>query len=680
MTRTSARQPAALDGRPRWREGLNPAQAEAVEHGPGPLVIVAGAGTGKTRTLTSRVASLMDRGIAPERILLLTYTRRAAADMTSRAAALCTDRVSAARITSGTFHAVANGLIAEHAHLLGLPAATVLDQPDVEDLLDLMRADHELTGTRTRLPGPAALADICTRTVNKQISVREVILNEFPAHEPHTDRIAELLRAFMARKRQRGLLDFDDLLTTWRALLRHPQVGERLRGRWDCVLVDEFQDVNQMQVDIVRALCPDGLGLTVVGDDAQAVYGFRGASGAHLQDLADSLPNPTVVRLARNFRSTQPILNVGNAVRPTERGPKLLLHADRKDAGTRPALVRCYDADAQARAVAEAILAAHEDGQALRGQAVLMRSGWHSRELEVELSLRRIPYVKYGGIAFLETAHVKDFLAALRLTTNPADEVAWFRLLCLHPDIGKATARALTAKLIDPDGYDRDAVVSAAPRRGQSKLRSTLELIAAGAARSQVADRVAECLTAIRPLVKGKYNDYIVRLEDLERLAAAAEKSHDLAAFIAEMTLDQASVTSGHAGPPQLDDDYVTLSTVHSAKGLEWETVHVIHLLDGAFPSDMALTSNDALLEEHRLFYVALTRARDELYLYAPTRTHRDRGAHSGRHVIATDSRFLTPEVIATLEIRDRTEGRPGATVPLLGPVVEIPTLDDLFA
>jgi DNA helicase-2/ATP-dependent DNA helicase PcrA len=289
--------------------------------------------------------------------------------------------------------------------------------------------------------------------------------------------------------------------------------------------------------------------------------------------------------------------------------------------------------------------------------------------------------VKFGGLKFIETAHIKDFLAALRLTTNPADEVAWFRLLCLHPNIGKVHARALTALLTDPNGFDASAVIAATPQRARTKLGHTLELVASSAAHTQVVDRVRECLAIIRPLVKAHYDDFTVRLEDLDHFGSAAESSADLAAFVAEVTLDPAAASSGYAGRPHLDDDYVTLSTVHSAKGLEWETVHLIHAVDGAFPSDMALTSDDGLLEEQRLFYVAVTRARDELYIYVPTRLHRDRGAHSDRHVLATDCRFLTPEVMAALDVRDLTEQRPGrAPAALLGPVVQIPTLDDLFA
>lgn len=299
---------------------LDDAQREAVEHHGGALVVAAGAGTGKTRTLTARVARLIDSGVAPEQILLLTFTRRAAAAMTSRAAALCENPSVTQRMWSGTFHAVAHRIVAEHTQHLGLEDVTVLDPGDVTDLLDLLREERGLSGTEHRLPTSQTLADICSRAVNTGVPTRQVMAEQFPWCLDHADRINDLLRAYVARKRARGLLDFDDLLIYWRALLADPVVGDRLRARWDWVLVDEYQDVNQIQVDIVRLLRPDGEGLTVVGDDAQAVYGFRGATSEHLLRLHEDLAGSTLVRLERNFRSSQQILDLANVVRPERCG------------------------------------------------------------------------------------------------------------------------------------------------------------------------------------------------------------------------------------------------------------------------------------------------------------------------------------------------------------------------
>ncbi len=462
-------------------DDLDEAQREAVEHGDEPLIVVAGAGTGKTHMLTSRVAALLARGVPPERVLLLTFTRRAAADMVGRAAALCGDRSAATRMWGGTFHAVAHRLVSEHAEQLGLSAVTVLDPGDVVDLIDLMRDEHGLTGTAVRNPSAQVIADMYSRAVNTGRPVREVIESDFPAWVPRADQITGLLRAFMARKREHGLLDFDDLLIAWRQLLLNPIIGDRLRARWDHVFVDEYQDVNQIQVDIVRSLRADGRGLTVVGDDAQAVYGFRGARSGHLLDLARTFVDAKVIRLERNFRSLQPILDLANVVRPGSGDQHVTLRADRTDGGSRPQLVRCYDTRAEAEAVADAVLSANEAGQTLREQAVLMRAASHSRELEAELTIRRIPYVKFGGLRFIDTAHVKDFVAVLRLTTNPQDEVSWFRLLKLHREIGSARAKVLVPHLVDVERRDDSGLLAAAPPRSRNALQRTLSAQSAAA-------------------------------------------------------------------------------------------------------------------------------------------------------------------------------------------------------
>lgn len=664
-----------------WTDGLDVDQLAAAEHGSGPLVIVAGAGTGKTRTLTARVARLIEAGVAPERVLLLTFTRRAAAAMTSRAAALCGDPEAGRRLWGGTFHAVAHRLVAEHAAHLGLSAVTVLDPGDVVDLLDLLREEHGLTGNEVRMPTSQALADVYSRAVNTGRPAREVMDTEFPWCIDHADAIVALFRAFVARKRQRSLLDFDDLLVCWRALLLDPVVGARLQARWDWVLVDEYQDVNRVQVDLVTALRPGGIGLTVVGDDAQAIYGFRGASGDHLRQLHEALPDSTMVRLQRNFRSTQPVLNLANVIRPGDGDLRLRLTADRAGAAAKPVLVKCPDADGEARTVADAILAAQQNGLALREQAVLMRSASHSKALEVELTVRHIPYVKYGGIRFSDTAHVRDLLAALRLAGNPADELAWYRLLCRHRAIGKASARTLVPLLVDADGaHDHAAVVAAAPPKARTNLATTLAHLASAQAAVGSSPTVEACLAAVRPLVRSHYVDWVSRVDDVDRLAASAATRADLAAFVAEMTIDPASSSADYANQPHRDEDYLVLSTVHSAKGLEWTAVHLIHAVDGAFPSDMALGDEDGLAEEQRLFYVAATRARDTLSIYTPLRMPTHPTSMRARHVLAKPSRFLTDAALATLDI---VEPFPAATTGALEPPVTarvpIPAMEELF-
>ncbi len=660
---------------------LDDAQREAVEHDAGPLVVAAGAGTGKTRTLTARVARLIDSGVAPERILLLTFTRRAAAAMTSRAAALCSDPSVTQRMWSGTFHAVAHRLVAEHTQHLGLEDVTVLDPGDVTDLIDLLREEHGLTGTSNRLPTSQSLADIYSRAVNTGVPTRTVMSDQFPWCLDHADAINALLKSYVERKRARGLLDFDDLLLYWRALLADPSVGDRLRARWDWVLVDEYQDVNQIQVDIVRLLRPDGVGLTVVGDDAQAVYGFRGATAEHLLRLHDDLPGSTLVRLERNFRSSQQILDLANVVRPGDL--RLDLVADRGASGPKPVHVQCANSDDEAREVAEAVLAAHQEGMDLRDQAVLFRTGTHSNQLEIELRVRNIPFHKYGGIGYLETAHVRDLIAAFRVSLNPADEISWYRLLTRHRAIGKVSSRTLAARLVE--GASPDEVVAEAPPKARTALATTLEFIGAASQTRVPALMVEACHAAVEPLLRQHYVDWGRRAADVEGVAQAAARQRDLRSFIAEATIDPTSVAGDWAKKPHLDEDFLVLSTIHSAKGLEWRNVHLLRASDGALPSDMALTSKEGLEEEQRLFYVAATRARDSLRIYSPMRLPVHPTSMSSRHVLAKPSRFLTEQAVGVMDqvssaglLAAPVATSAGATRPV-APSVTVPSLDALF-
>ncbi len=670
-------------------------------------MIVAGAGTGKTRTLTSRVVHLLETGVAAERVLLLTFTRRAAEDMLARVATLVPRPEVARRVWGGTFHAVAHRVIAEHASLLGLERMSVLDPGDVVDLVGMLREDHGLTArdTAARAPRASTIADVGSRAVNTGRPVRDVIAADAPWCQPHTDAVLAVLRDYTARKRARGLLDFDDLLLTWRALLDSPAVGDRLRQRWTHVLVDEYQDVNRIQVDIVRLLRPGGVGLTVVGDDAQAVYGFRGAGSGQLTALAASCADTRVVSLERNFRSPQALLDLANAVRPRGDDAPIQLTADRPAGGraSRPRLVRCHDVADEARRVVDTVLADVEDGGRLRGHAVLMRSAHHSDLLELELAARRVPFVKYGGLKFLEAAHVKDVLAAARVLVNPSDELAWARLVRLHRGIGAAGTRAVVGRLagdgtgtVDEAGavdgvgisaVDVNAAVAAAPPASRLALGRTLETLV-GAADAPTPAQVAACVAAVRPLITDRYPDAAARLGDVDRLAEAAARAPDLATFVAEITLDPPVSTGDLAAPPRLDEDWLTLTTVHSAKGLEWDAVHLIHAVDGAFPSDMALSTPAGLEEERRVFYVALTRARDRLSVYTPLRMPHHRAARDDRHSWAPQSRFLTEEAVATMDVEvplrtaapDRSiAGVPAGSAAGSVPLVRIPTLDALY-
>ena len=653
---------------------LSDEQRRAATHCGGPLLVLAGAGTGKTRTLVARAAWLRSQGIPASRILLLTFTRRAADDMLARA----DPGNGGDRICGGTFHAIAHRIIRAQAESFSLPPAfSVIDPGDTTDILDMLREAHGLVGTERRAPRAAVCADIYTRCVSTGTPVAELVRSSFPWCADFAGQLGNLFRGYVAHKRGHGLVDFDDLLLLWRAALADPGAGPVLRGMFDAVLVDEYQDVNAVQADIVRLLRPDGAGLTCVGDDAQAIYGFRGADPAHLRALADTFAGLAVARLARNYRSRLPVLELANVIRPQSPGLELTLAADR-GGGQQPMLVRCHDEATQAREICARVLQAHETGLRLRDQAVLVRAAHHSDILELELTGRGIPFVKYGGLRFTEAAHVKDFLAAARVVANPADDIAWFRLLRLHDGIGPVLARRIMAalRITDPGPLDRwpDAI-EIAGRRSSPALSATLGALAGAAALTTTAERAGAILAALSDPLRARYPDAIVRIADLQRLADAAATRPSLHDALVELALDPPLSASDFAGPPRLDDDFLVISTVHSAKGLEWPVVHLPHLVDGAVPSDMALTSRTGLAEERRLFYVAVTRARDQLYLYAPLRMHHHRMARDDRHSYAPLTRFLDSSALARCEVTDAVPSRP--LLPALAPLAE--TIDEVL-
>jgi DNA helicase-2/ATP-dependent DNA helicase PcrA len=645
-----------------YLDALNPEQRAAATHPGGPLLILAGAGTGKTTTLAARVAWLIGQGAAPERLLLVTFTRRAAREMLGRAAAHLGRSPAAGRVLGGTFHSVAHRFVRRHAAALGLPAGFgVLDAGDAADLLDLVRQEAGLGQTGRRFPRKATLLDVYSRTVNAQRPLREILAEAFPWCERHGDDLAGLFVEYGARKRALGVLDLDDLLLHWRALALDPVIGVEMGGAIDHLLVDEYQDVNGLQVDVVRALRARRDDVSVVGDDLQAIYGFRAASARHILAFPEHFPGTAVVTLERNYRATQPLLEVANAVaEQAERSYPKALSAQRAG-GRAPELVVCLDEAAQASEVCERVLDARERGAVLREQAVLMRAAHDSDLLELELARRDIPFVKYGGMRYLEAAHVKDFLAVLRLADNPADRLSWFRWLQLLDGVGPASARRALEALGPDAGGLVDVLArwpgaaSALPAEARAPAGAVVQALRAAAGEAAAGVRAETLLAALAPIVEAHYPDGPLRLQDLGALAAAAGQASDLGRFVADLVLDPPASGSDLAGPGSLDDDWLVLSTVHSAKGLEWRAVHVLALYDGNFPSDLAAGDREAVEEERRLLYVALTRAQRDLHLYAPVRYyHRPRGRDDA-HGYGKLSRFLTERVQALCRRTDRT-------------------------
>jgi DNA helicase-2/ATP-dependent DNA helicase PcrA len=651
---------------------LNAAQREAATFGeprPGggivapPLLVIAGAGTGKTSTLAHRVAHLLLHGASPERLLLLTFTRRAAIEMTRRAERVVREVLAARgrpgsappalRLPwSGTFHALGNRIIRHHARSLGLdPAFNVLDRGDAADLMDVVRHRLGLSKLEQRFPRKDTCLGIYSHRTNTQRSLRETLGVAYPWCLAWEEELTALCRAYVEAKLDLQVLDYDDLLLYWVLALREPELAAAIAGRFDHVLVDEYQDTNLLQAEILLRLKPDGSGVTVVGDDAQAIYSFRGATVENILEFPDRFSPPArVVRLEENYRSTQPVLDAANALMGEGRRqfPKRL-HSPR--GGARPRLVTVQDDQAQAGYVVERVLDARERGLLLRRQAVLFRNSDHSDVLELELVRRNIPYVKYGGLRFLEAAHVKDLLAVLRWADNPRNRIAAFRVMQLLPGMGPANSqRACDA--FEASGYRWPAlpghVVPSAAREQWASLAGLMVSLSGGAAWEGQVTRVRAWY---EPQLERLYEAAQVRRGDLEQLERLAVQYATRESFVTELTLDPPQASGDLAGPPLLDEDYLVLSTVHSAKGQEWDAVYVLNVTDGSFPSEFSTGRDDLVDEERRLLYVAMTRARQELHLLAPVRFYVTQQAAGGdRYVHGARSRFLTGPVLSCFE------------------------------
>ncbi|MGO8689002.1 MAG: ATP-dependent helicase [Thermoguttaceae bacterium] len=642
---------------------LNPQQRQAATHDDRPLLIVAGAGTGKTATLVQRVAWLIARGVEPSRILLLTFTRRAAAEMLRRVDSLLRHLAAASespssaprgtQVWGGTFHAVATRLLRRYGKAIGLaPNFTIHDRTDSEDLLNVVRTELGLAKTDKRFPKKGTCMAIYSRCVNARERLEQTLAGQFSWCRDWADELKRLLDGYVDRKEAAAVLDYDDLLLYWHALLADPQAGPAVRKQFDCVLVDEYQDTNALQAEILYLLSPEGKGLTVVGDDAQSIYSFRAADVHNILNFPKHYPDATLVTLEQNYRSTLPILEAANQVigLARERFTKNLW--SERTAGQRPALVTCEDEEDQTAYLIRRILTHREEGIDLRRQAVLFRASHHSILLEAELAARKIPFHKYGGLKFVEAAHVKDLLAFLRLAENPRDEVAAARVLVLLPGIGPGKARHLTQMLAHAEGGFAawEAWKPPAPAAEVWPQFVALMTHLAGATEDLPA-QFHRVRSFYAPLLETQYDHVQPRLRDLEQLEQIAGRYRTRGRMLRAMALDPPNSTQDLAGPPHLDDDYLVLSTIHSAKGLEWDAVYVIHAADGNIPSDMATKNAAEIEEERRLFYVALTRAKNFLYVCCPLRYFYTPGM-SDRHGYAQRTRFLPDSVAAFFDRR----------------------------
>jgi DNA helicase-2/ATP-dependent DNA helicase PcrA len=639
-----------------WLDSLNPQQRAAATFGNGPLLIIAGAGTGKTNTLAHRVAHLVTTGLSPSRILLLTFTRRASAEMLKRvetilsSAKMKSQSAAISRVWGGTFHAIANRLLRLHSQSLGLGEAfTVVDRSDAEDLLNDVRSDLELDKGDVRFPKKGTCLSIYSRCVNAQEPIEEALKRHFPWCSAFPDQLKSLFKAYVARKQETNVLDYDDLLLYWYHLMQDEAIASEVRKRFDAVLVDEYQDTNALQAAILQRICPGGKGLTVVGDDAQSIYSFRAATVHNILEFPKTYPGAEVLKLEQNYRSVQPILDATNRViaLSPQRYNKDLFSTRASD--QKPRIVTLMDEDQQNDYVIQRILEHHEAGIALKHQAVLFRAAHHSDALEVELSRRNIPFVKYGGLKFLEAAHVKDVLSILRLAENPRDTTSAFRVLQLIDGIGPAHAKRAIAHLASQQ-FDLTKWRTFAPPAAAAGQWPTIVSLLVKLAPNDLplAEQIAEVRKFYSPILEKRYDQAPMRKRDIEQLEQIATNFSSRASMLTDLTLDPPASTQDLAGPPLREEDYLILSTIHSAKGCEWDCVYVIHAADGNIPSDMATGSEEEIEEERRLFYVALTRAKDFLEVCFPLRYYQKKW--SDRHSYAQLTRFLPGAVVELFE------------------------------
>jgi DNA helicase-2/ATP-dependent DNA helicase PcrA len=644
---------AAPERLARYREELNEEQFAVATAPAGASLVIAGAGSGKTRAITYRVAYLVEHGVAPSRIFLATFTNRAAREMLRRVEQLTGGDVR--RVWGGTFHRIANLTLRRHASALGYGESfTILDAEDARDLLNVCVDDAGVDTRARRFPKAEVLQDIISYANNTDRPIADVVARRYPHFEPLAQQIARVDTVFAARKLARNAMDYDDLLLNWkRLLLEKPEIAALYSEQFEHILVDEYQDTNKLQAEIVDLLAVRHRNVMVVGDDAQAIFAWRGAEWTNIYEFPKRYPEARQYRLEQNYRSTPEILAVANvSIASNRRQFPKVLRAVRRSLGLLPALVPCRDADQQAAFVAARILELRDEGTPLEEIAVLYRSHFHSLELQLELTRRGIPYRIRSGVRFFEQAHIKDVVSYLRLVANPQDELAWKRVLKLVPNVGTATAARVWEQLtFAPDPLAlvlRGGADAAVRQRGTSwaEFRALLEELTSQESRNNPARQIELVLArGYEAYLSATYENADARLEDLRQLAQYSTRYNSTEEFLSELAL----LSTERYGAPQPltgedvvqgddEDELLTLTSVHQAKGLEWRAVFVIWAADGKFPSPRSLRDAEGEEEERRLWYVAVTRARDQLYITYPQVVT----DYSRQTVLQRPSRFVT--------------------------------------
>jgi DNA helicase-2/ATP-dependent DNA helicase PcrA len=663
-----------MKAKPTAFDSLNPAQRRAATFGTvvpdkgvsaGPMLILAGAGTGKTNTLAHRTAHLVLNGVDPARILMLTFTRRAAQEMIRRTQKIVADvlsdrgkagdrSVTSRLLWSGTFHSVGNRILRLYAKHLGLdPNYTVLDRADAADLMDVVRHDLGFSAKDKRFPRKDACLAIYSYRLNTRLSLKQTLEEQFPWVSEWEADLTRLYREYVGRKQKNRVLDFDDLLLYWHVMMQNPTLAQSLSKNFEHVLVDEYQDTSSLQGEIIQALKPDGKGVTVVGDDAQAIYSFRAAAVENILGFADRFkPKAEIVVLAQNYRSTQQVLDSANALMSegARQHRKTLLGT--RQSTQKTLYVSMDDAQAQAEYIAGKILVTREIGGSLKRHAILFRSSHHSDVLEVELTKRNIPFMKYGGLKFLEAAHVKDMMSVLRWADNPRNLIAAFRVLKLLPGIGPGHAKQAIDHFEAQSFSMKSLADFDAPQPVKMEWKRFCALL------EKLADpatpwpgQVGLVRDWYKPQLERIYDAAWTRMGDLEQLEHLSSQHANRERFLTELTLDPPVATGDQSAGASKDEDYVILSTIHSAKGQEWDNVYVLNVSDGNFPSEFSTGKPEMIEEERRLLYVAMTRARNELHLCAPLKYQVTQQPKDGdAHVYGAKSRFMTDKVLDTCE------------------------------
>jgi DNA helicase II / ATP-dependent DNA helicase PcrA len=625
---------------------LNPQQYQAVTSIEGPHLVIAGAGSGKTRTLIYRVAYLVENNISPQSILLLTFTRKASQEMMRRASSILDERCR--RVSGGTFHSFANTILRKYAlNIQMTPSFSIVDRSDAEDIIGIIRTQLELNKKKRRFPRKGTIMDIISKSINKRRDIEDIVLEEYTNYQHDCDDIQKVAGLYHEFKRQKQVMDYDDLLVNLKKLLQENEdVRKKVSSTYRYVMVDEYQDTNRLQAEITLLLASEHNNVLAVGDDSQSIYSFRGANFRNIMDFPDLFPGTEVITLEQNYRSTRPILDLTNAVieQAKEKYSKELFS---DISGTqKPVYIDALDEQEQAAFVTQRILELREEGVELSNIAVLFRASWHANELEVEIKNANIPYVKYGGMKFAEAAHVKDVLAYMRVLHNVYDEISWLRFLLLIEGIGPATASRITANIFQAGGDISQLLGQDFAKKkyfGElKKLHALLSRLAGSSLKPS--EKLEAVIKYYKPLFELKYDDYRRRRLDLESLQRITERYTSLEQMLTEMALEPPDTSQVDVDAADQEDEKLILSTIHSAKGLEWHTVFIIHLVDGYFPSMQSIDNEGQLEEERRLFYVAATRAKHNLYLLTPELESRSYGWGSfdaSGLVFSEPSRFI---------------------------------------